>query len=72
MLKIERRSPLTGKMNTMSLYISISQLLSWERKEGLIQDIMPDLNNHEREFLISGCTKEDWINLYGEDDDDNK
>jgi len=31
---------------------------------------MPDLNNHEREFLISGCTKEDWINLYGEDDDD--
>ena len=68
MLEVERKSPLTGKMNTMSLYISISQLLSWERKEGLIQDIMPDLNKHEREFLISGCTKEDWINLCGEDE----
>ena len=70
MLEVARRSPITGKMNTMLLYISISQFQSWKGGEGLIQDIMPDLNNHEREFLISGCTKEDWINLYGEDDDD--
>ena len=68
MLEVARRSPITGKMNTMLLYISISQFQSWKDGEGLIQDIMPDLNKHEREFLISGCTKEDWINLYGEDE----
>lgn len=34
---------------------------------GTISTIL--LDYHEREFLISGCTKEDWINIFGEDDD---
>jgi hypothetical protein len=68
MLEVARRSPITGTMNTTPLDITASQLELWEDGEGLIQDIMPNLNKHEREFLISGCTKEDWINLYGEDE----
>jgi len=42
----------------------------WEGGEGYIQNVMPNLDYHEREFLISGCTKQDWINIYGEDGDD--
>ena len=70
MLKIKRRSPVTSLFNTMLLDITISQLTLWESGEGYIQNVMPNLDKHEREFLISGCTKEDWIILFGEDDDD--
>ena len=42
MITITRRSPLTGKTNTMSLDISEGSLLAW--KGGmLIQDAMPNL-----------------------------
>ena len=54
----------------MLLDITLSQLTLWESGEGYIQNVMPNLNTNEREFLISGCTKEDWIKIYGEDDDD--
>jgi hypothetical protein len=69
MLKVKRRSPVTSLFNTMLLDITISQLTLWESGEGYIQNVMPNLNKHEREFLISGCTEEDWINLFGEDDE---
>jgi hypothetical protein len=69
MIEVSRRSPITGTINTMLLDITISQLTLWEGGEGYIQNVMPNLNKHEREFLISGCTEEDWINLFGEDDE---
>mgnify|MGYP003641530456 FL=1 len=70
MIEVSRRSPITGTISTMLLDITTPQLESWESGEGYIQNVMPNLDYHEREFLISGCTKEDWINVFGEDDDD--
>jgi len=70
MIEVSRRSPITGIINIMLLDITVLQLTLWEYGEGYIQNVMPNLNKHEREFLISGCTKEDWIKIYGEDDDD--
>jgi len=61
MIEVSRRSPITGVISTMLLE-------SWESGVGNIQNVMPTLDKHEREFLISGCTKEDWINIYGEDE----
>jgi hypothetical protein len=69
MIEVSRRSPITGTISTMLLDITVSQLTLWEGGEGYIQNVMPNLNKHEREFLISGCTEEDWINLFGEDDE---
>ena len=68
MLEVSRRSPITGVISTMLLDITTPQLESWESGEGYIQNVMPTLDKHEREFLISGCTKEDWIKIYGEDE----
>tara|TARA_R110001583_G_C5332958_1_gene378545 strand:+ start:302 stop:508 length:207 start_codon:yes stop_codon:yes gene_type:complete len=68
MLEVSRRSPITGVISTMLLDITASQLELWESGEGYIQNVMPTLDKHEREFLISGCTKEDWIKIYGEDE----
>lgn len=66
---ITRRSPLTGKDNTMDLPITQDQLDRWMRREGLIQNIMPELTADQREFLISGCTPDDWDTLFPSDDE---
>ena len=63
---ISKKSPVTGKMNTMDLNVTHDQLLSWQRGRH-IQNVMPQLTPDEREFLISGCTPEDWKELFGED-----
>lgn len=61
---ITKRSPVTGVDNTMDLDITHDQLLAWQRGE-LIQNAMPNLSADEREFMISGCTKADWNQLFG-------
>jgi len=71
---IARKSPLTGKTNTMDLDIIEYHLTLW--KEGKnIQDAMPHLSPDEREFLITGYTAEDWKSIFGsneeEDEQDN-
>jgi len=59
MISITRRSPLTGKTNTMSLDISEGALLAW--KGGMmIQDAMPNLSADEREFVMTGITPYEW------------
>lgn len=63
-MKITRESPVTGKLNTLDIDITLSQLLRW-RKGELVQDVAPHLSAEEREFLISGATAEDWETLFG-------
>ena len=65
-MRIERRSPRTGKMNVMDLPITQAQLNKW--KSGmLIQNAMPNLTADEREFLMTGFTPEDWAAMFPED-----
>jgi hypothetical protein len=35
----------------------------------LIQHAFPFLSDDEREFMLTGMSKEEWDNLFGEDDD---
>lgn len=69
---ITRRSPLTGKINSMELPVTNEQLLSWEEGGKLIQEAMPHLTADQREFLMTGYTPEDWEMMFpkGEEDDD--
>lgn len=60
---ISKRSPVTGKINTMELNVTPIQLHLWQQGM-LIQRVMPNLTAEQREFLISGCTQEDWDKLY--------
>jgi hypothetical protein len=68
-LQITKTSPLTGKQNTMDLPITEEQLGRWQRREGLIQNIMPELSAGQREFLMSGYTEEDWATLFPPEDE---
>lgn len=68
MLTIERKSPRTGKINSMTLNITEEQIKRWREGE-FIQDVMPNLTPDEREFLMTGYTKEDWKAIFGEENE---
>ena len=47
---------------SLDLDVTAEEMEAW--KSGmLIQDAMPRLNEHEREFVISGITKEEWDSM---------
>ena len=57
---VKRKSILSGKLNEMELDITQDQLDRFMEGKELIQNIFPNLNGTEREFLISGMTGEEW------------
>lgn len=68
MIEVARISPLTGNVNKMHLDITQEQVEEWNKpgkERRLIQDIFPNLNEDEREFIMTGYTPADWRNLYG-------
>ena len=69
MVEVTRISPLTGNVNKMYLDISQEQIAEWNapaEERRLIQDIFPNLNDDEREFIMTGYTPADWRQLHGE------
>ena len=64
MIKLERKSPKTGKTNSMILNTTKEALDSYYAGEGLIQVIFPQLNENEREYIKSGYTAEDWDEIF--------
>ena len=63
---ISKHSMLTGDEHTMDLNVTPRQIKAWQ--EGtLIQNAMPNLTSVEREFIMTGITKNEWDNLMEED-----
>lgn len=60
---ITRRSPFSGKTNSIDIAITEAQLERWRAGE-LIQSVAPELNADEREFIITGTTPEEWDDLF--------
>ena len=75
MIKVTKKSIVSGKANTMELDITQEHLDMYEEIGGrLVQDVFPNLNKGEREFLISGITPQEWEETFGgeeENDNDN-
>ena len=40
--------------------VTKERLDSWKMNNKLVQDIFPELNVDEREFLMTGITAEEW------------
>ena len=49
----------------MDLDVTKEQFVAWE-KGGFIKDVFPNLNMYEREFIISGITKDEWDAKFGD------
>jgi len=56
---IERKSPLTGKVNAMEITMDPADYLAWERG-ALIQEAFPYLTTDEREFIKTGMIDDEW------------
>jgi hypothetical protein len=56
---VTKTSVLTGQPVTMELPVTQAQLDQYQ-SGGLVQDVFPDLNPEQREFLISGITPDVW------------
>ena len=56
---ITKKCILTGKENTLDLPVTEEQLKLW--KNGTpIQEVMPHLNDSQREFIMTGITDNVW------------
>ena len=60
---VEKQSIFSGDINTMEINVSISQVQDWQNGT-LIQNAMPNLKPHEREFLLSGMSKKEQEKFY--------
>jgi len=67
---ILKKSILTGNNNSMNLDITPKQLSLWRCGTSLIQDVMPNLSDVEREFLITGMSEEEQIKFYSQFEDE--
>lgn len=65
-MRITNRSQLTGKEHTMELDVTMAQIDELQSPgRRMIQDIFPNLNAGEREFLLTGVTPEEWAATFG-------
>ena len=59
MIMVTKVSMLTGKLGSLLLDVTIEQLLL-HRSGALAQNVFPNLDDAEREFLITGITPSEW------------
>ena len=67
MVIVYRKSPLTKKINEMKLDVTQEQLdeFYYDPNRRIIQEIIPQLSEVEREFLQTGYTADDWRVIHG-------
>ena len=69
-MKITMISQFTGKSHTLEIPITQEQyevyLSGLDNR--LIQAIFPNLTPDQREFLMTGATKEEWDEMFAEED----
>ena len=70
--QLTKKSSVSGNLNTIIIDMEYSVFLEkyriWNSKIHLIQDVFPELNSDEREFIISGTTKDECDDLFGEEE----
>jgi hypothetical protein len=69
-MKIERKSPISGKVNVLDLPVTVEQLNRYQSGAGLIQEIFPELTPGQREFIQTGITEDEWEEEFAEEEDD--
>jgi hypothetical protein len=56
-MKLSRKHPFTGEVNTMDLDVTTESLSRYySGRGGLIQNVFPHLTADEREFIMTGIT----------------
>jgi hypothetical protein len=71
-MKIKNRSKATGKWHEQEIPITQEELNRWLEDGTLIQDAFPHLTPQEREFLLSGCTQEEWDKMFPAEEEEEE
>ena len=67
---IKRKSMFTGIVREMELPVTDEQWATWNSDNPpLIQNVFPQLTPDQREFILSGVTKEEWDQFMPEEED---
>jgi hypothetical protein len=61
---IKRKSIISGKLRMRDIPVNPDDMIAWEAGLGNIQDLMPYLNDNDREFILSGITQGEWDTLF--------
>lgn len=64
---IKRKSIISGKVRTRDIPVNPDDMAAWEAGLGNIQDLMPYLNDNDREFILSGITSSEWDEAFAEE-----
>ena len=59
-VELTRSSDFTGDVNSMVLPVTQGMLDRYYSGNGCVQDVFPDLNADQREFIMTGCTPAEW------------
>ena len=62
---------LTGITRAIDIPCTQEQLDAWNQGQDLIQRILPDLTDDQREFIMTGCTPEEWDTLKEDEENDD-
>lgn len=63
---ISRKSVISGISRTRYIPVNPDDYLSWKAGVGSVQEIMPYLNDDDREFILSGITADEWDEAFSE------
>jgi hypothetical protein len=72
LVPIVRTSQYSGNINTMMIDMTedmIARYVRWSNGEGVIQNLLPELSDNEREFILTGITPEEWEQMFPEDEE---
>lgn len=63
---IRRKSVVSGTVRSRNIPVNPEDFLAWENNLGSIEDLMPYLNDVDREFILSGMTPDEWKEAFVE------
>ena len=59
---ITRKSLISGKTHTIEIPVTDDQLDAWKSGAN-IQNVMPELDLDQREFIMTGITVDEWLEI---------
>lgn len=71
-MRITRTSMISGETNTMELPVTEEQMEKYRQGEYLLQDAFPNLTPGQREFIKTGITEQEWVDMFGTGEEENE
>lgn len=65
-MKINKRCPFSGAINSMNIDVTQAQIDKWQGGT-LVQVAFPNISAAEREFIMTGITPAQWAKTFPEE-----